>query len=103
MNEPEHLHHHNDAPSEIESRVKSLEALLIEKGLVDVAAMDALVDTYENRVGPKNGAQVVARAWTDDAYKKRLLDDATERDKRDGLCRSAGRAYARGREHFAAA
>lgn len=57
-------------------RVKALESLLVEKGLVDPAALDALVDTYENKVGPRNGAQVVARAWVDPAYKKRLLADA---------------------------
>ena len=76
MSEHQHPHHH-EGPSDIEARVKSLEDLLIEKGLVDGKAMDALVDTYENRVGPKNGAQVVARAWTDAAYKARLLTDAT--------------------------
>ena len=63
-------------PSDISLRVKSLESLLVEKGLVDPAALDSLVDTYENHVGPRNGARVVARAWTDPAYKKRLLSDA---------------------------
>ena len=58
-------------------RVKALESLLIEKGLVDPAALDAIVDTYENKVGPRNGARVVARAWTDPAFKARLLKDAT--------------------------
>jgi nitrile hydratase len=57
-------------------RVKSLESLLVEKGLVDRAALDALVDAYENKIGPRNGARVVARAWTDPAYKQRLLTDA---------------------------
>jgi nitrile hydratase len=57
-------------------RVKSLESLLVEKGLVDPAALDALVDTFENKVGPRNGARVVAKAWTDPAYKRRLLADA---------------------------
>ena len=72
----EHKHHHAP-PSEIEERVKKLEALLIEKKLVDPESLDLLVDTYENRVGPKNGASVVARAWTDPDYHKRLLEDAT--------------------------
>jgi nitrile hydratase len=54
-----------------------LESLLVEKGLVDPAALDALIDTYENKVGPRNGAAVVARAWADPGYKARLLDDAT--------------------------
>jgi nitrile hydratase len=58
-------------------RVKSLESLLVEKGLVDPAALDAIVETYENKVGPRNGARVVARAWVDRDYKARLLDNAT--------------------------
>ena len=57
--------------------MKVLEAILTEKGLVDPAALDAIVDTYETRVGPRNGARVVAKAWTDPAYRKRLLADAT--------------------------
>ena len=68
---------HMEVPSEPALRVKALESLLVEKGLVDPAALDVLVDTYENRVGPRNGAQVVARAWVDPAYKQRLLDDGT--------------------------
>lgn len=72
------LPHHSHGPSEIESRVQRLEKLLVEKGLVDPAAMDELVDTYENRVGPKNGARVVARAWTDPDYRRRLLENPTE-------------------------
>jgi nitrile hydratase len=69
-------HQHQLVPSDISLRVKSLESLLVEKGLVDPATLDALVDTYENKVGPRNGARIVARAWTDPAYKKRLLADA---------------------------
>jgi nitrile hydratase len=71
-----HEHEHQAVPSDMALRVKSLESLLVEKGLVDRAALDALVDTYENKVGPRNGAQVVARAWADPAYKQRLLTDA---------------------------
>jgi nitrile hydratase len=59
-------------------RVKALESLLVEKGLVDPAALDAIVDHYEHKVGPRNGARVVARAWSDPAYKARLMADATE-------------------------
>jgi nitrile hydratase len=73
----EHEHDHQDVPSDPTLRVKALESLLVEKGLVDPAALDALIDTYEHRVGPRNGAQVVAKAWVDPAYKKRLLADAT--------------------------
>lgn len=70
-------HHHNKPLSEIEERVKRLEALLIQKQLVDPETLDKLVDTYEHRVGPKNGARVVARAWADGEYRDRLLADAT--------------------------
>jgi len=70
-------HDHSDVPSEPALRVKALESLLVEKGLVDPAALDVLVETYEHRVGPRNGAQVVARAWVDPAYKQRLLADGT--------------------------
>jgi nitrile hydratase len=77
-----HAHEHQDhdhqaVPSDLTLRVKALESLLVEKGLVDRAALDAVVDTYETKIGPRNGAQVVARAWVDPAYKKRLLTDAT--------------------------
>jgi nitrile hydratase len=71
-----HSHDHQVVPSDMALRVKSLESLLVEKGLVDRAALDTLIDTYENKVGPRNGAQVVARAWSDPAYKQRLLTDA---------------------------
>ena len=57
-------------------RVKALESLLVEKGLVEPKALDAIIDFYETKVGPHNGARVVARAWTDPAYKQRLLSDA---------------------------
>lgn len=73
----QHDHEHQDIPSDPTLRVKALESLLVEKGLVDPSALDALVDTYENKIGPRNGARVVARAWVDPAYKKRLLADAT--------------------------
>jgi len=69
-------HEHQTVPSDLTLRVKSLESLLVEKGLVDRAALDALIDTMEHKVGPRNGARVVARAWVDPAYKKRLLENA---------------------------
>ena len=70
----EHDHDAHNAPESGPAlRVKALEAVLVEKGLVDPAALDAIVDTYEHKVGPRNGARVVARAWTDPAYKRRLL------------------------------
>jgi nitrile hydratase subunit alpha len=69
-------HDHQEAPSDPALRVMALESLLVEKGLVDPAALDALIDTFEHRVGPRNGARVVARAWVDPEFKKRLLADA---------------------------
>ena len=85
----EHHHHHDGeddvqehrehgAPlTDVELRVRALESLLVDKGLVEPAALDALIDTYETKVGPRNGAKVVARAWVDPAYKRRLLADGT--------------------------
>ncbi len=69
--------HHNADESGPAARVKALEAILTEKGLLDPNALDAIVDAYETRVGPRNGARVVAKAWTDPAYRKRLLVNAT--------------------------
>jgi nitrile hydratase len=69
-------HHDHDEPP-IALRVEALESLLVEKGIVDAATVDAIVRFYEQDVGPLNGAKVVARAWVDADYKKRLLDDAT--------------------------
>lgn len=77
LTDANHDHGHQVVPSDLTLRVKALESLLVEKGLVDPAALDAVIDTYEHKVGPRNGAQVVARAWVDPAYKKRLLTDAT--------------------------
>jgi len=72
-----HDHAHSHLPSDPELRVKAVETLLLNKGLIDSKTLDELIDTYENRVGPKNGAKVVAKAWVDPEYKKRLLNDAT--------------------------
>jgi len=68
---------HEIPPTDLTLRVKALESLLVEKGLVDPAALDVLIDTYEHKIGPRNGTRVVARAWVDAAYKERLLRDAT--------------------------
>jgi nitrile hydratase subunit alpha len=75
--EHDHDHDHQVVPSDPVLRVKALESLLVEKGLVDRAALDAIVDAYEHKIGPRNGARVVARAWVDPAYKQRLLTNAT--------------------------
>jgi nitrile hydratase len=78
----EHEHHHHDeheqrAPSALELRVRALEALLTEKGYIDPPALDVLIDAYETKIGPRNGAQVVARAWCDPQFRAWLLKDAT--------------------------
>ena len=76
-----HNHKHEDShshlPSDPELRVKAIETLLLRKGLIDSETLDELIDTYENKIGPQNGAKVVAKAWVDESYKKRLLEDAT--------------------------
>jgi nitrile hydratase subunit alpha len=72
-----HHHDHQDVPSDLALRVKALESLLVEKGYVDPAALDAVVETMETRVGPHVGAKLVARAWTDPGFKSRLLGDAS--------------------------
>ncbi len=83
MSDSEHHHDHDHdheegSPlTETGLRVRALESLLVDKGLVDPKTLDALIDTYETKVGPHNGARVVARAWIDPAYKARLLADAT--------------------------
>jgi len=76
-NDHDHDHEHDNVLSDTVLRVKALETLLVEKGLVDPAALDAMVDAYENKIGPRNGARVVAKAWSDPAYKARLMEDAT--------------------------
>ena len=79
-----HEHEHDDRPgphdaplSDVQLRVRALESLLVDKGLVDPKALDTLIDTYETKVGPRNGARVVAKAWVDPAFKQRLLADST--------------------------
>jgi nitrile hydratase len=73
----EHAHEHGSELSETQLRVRALETILTEKGYVDPAALDAIIEAYETRIGPHNGAKVVARAWVDPAFKEALLKDAT--------------------------
>jgi nitrile hydratase len=76
----DHDHDHSHPASELspmELRVRALESVLVEKGYVDPAALDALIETYETKVGPHNGARVVARAWVDPAFRAHLMADAT--------------------------
>ena len=72
-----HDHDYTELPSDITLRVKALESLLISKGLVDASALDEIIDTYEHKVGPRNGAHLVAKAWVDPEFKKLLIEDAT--------------------------
>ena len=74
--EDDHVHHHA-MPSENALRVKALETVLTQRGYVATETLDEIVDAYKNRIGPRNGAQVVARAWTEPEFKARLLQDAT--------------------------
>ena len=72
----DHDHNHTEPPSDLELRVKALESLLLEKGLVNAGALNTIIDTYETKVGPRNGAHVVAKAWIDGDFKKALMEDA---------------------------
>jgi len=74
---PEQNQGHQAVPSDVALRVKALESILVEKGMVDPATIDAVIETYESKIGPRNGARVIARAWVNPDYKKRLLADAT--------------------------
>src|ERR1041384_8346303 len=99
-----HDHHHHDGegqdpPSDMTLRVKARESLLVEKGIVDPAAHDAIIDTYEHKIGPRNGARVVARAWRDPAYKARLLEDATAAIAELGYGGGAGGPMISGGKH----
>lgn len=71
-------HPHALLPPDPALRVKALETILVQKGLIDPAALDEIIDTYQNKIGPKNGAMVVARAWSDPAFHAALLNDATQ-------------------------
>ena len=74
----DHQDHHEDSRfSDVELRVRALESLLVEKGLVNPETLDKLIDSFETRLGPRNGARVVARAWVDSAYRQRLREDAS--------------------------
>src|ERR1700686_375048 len=74
----DHNHDHASELSEMQVRVRALETVLTEKGYVDPAALDLMIEAYETKIGPHNGAQVVAKAWADPAFKRSLLEDATK-------------------------
>lgn len=86
----DHDHEHTEPPSDLELRVKALESLLVEKGLVKPETLNAIIETYEHKVGPRNGAHVVAKAWTDPAFKQALMNDATEAVASLGYCGRQG-------------
>ncbi len=83
-------HDHTEPPSDLELRVKALESLLVEKGLVNPDTLNTIIDTYEHKVGPRNGAHVVAKAWTDPEFKQALMTDATEAVASLGYCGRQG-------------
>ena len=74
----DHDHRHGSELSEMQLRVRALETVLAEKGYVDPAALDPIIEAYETKVGPHNGARVVAKAWADPAFKRALIEDATQ-------------------------
>ena len=77
---PSHDHHHHEHGSELSDlqlRVRALETILTEKGYVEPAALDAIIEAYETKIGPRNGAIVIAKAWTDASYRRSLLEDGT--------------------------
>ena len=77
MSDHDHDHHHDNRYTDMQARVKALETVLTEKGLIDPAAIDVIVETYETKIGPRNGAHVVAKAWSDPAFADWLKRDAT--------------------------
>ena len=77
MSHDSHDHPHSHLPSDPALRVKALETILTRKGLIDSAALDEIIDLYENRIGPQNGAEIVARAWIDPEFRSALMEDAT--------------------------
>jgi nitrile hydratase len=86
-----HDHEHAGSElSEMDLRVRALESLLVEKGYVDPAALDILIETYETRIGPRNGARVIAKAWTDPKYRQWLFDDASAAIASLGYCGRQG-------------
>jgi nitrile hydratase len=78
MSDHEHDHGHGSELSEMQLRVRALETILTEKGYVDPAALDAIIETYEHKIGPHNGARAIARAWVDPAFRRGLLEDASK-------------------------
>ena len=98
----DHDHEHGSELSEMQLRVRALESILTEKGYVEPAALDAIIEAYETKIGPHNGARVVAKAWSDPAFKQALLEDATAAVSTLGHVKPRRRPSGRGREHAGA-
>ena len=94
-----HSHDHTELPDSLTLKVQTLESLLVENGLVYEETLDALIETYEHKVGPRNGSHVVAKAWTDPEFKAWLLKYAPGAIASLGFCRRHGWAYAGCRKH----
>ena len=92
-------HHHPEELAPVEARIAAIEAVLVEKGVLDVDAVDQIVAHFEDNLGPMNGAKVVARAWTDPDYRTRLLADGTAAIAELGFGGAGGRTHGRGGEH----
>jgi|SRR5262252_8037524 len=90
MSHDDHDHDHGSELSEMQLRVRALETILAEKGYLDPAALDLIVEAYETRIGPHNGARVVAKAWADPEFKRRLLEDASKAIAEFGLVSRVG-------------
>ena len=97
----DHHHEHGSELSEMQLRVRALETILTEKGYVDPTALDAIIEAYETKIGPHNGAQIIAKAWTDPDFKQALLEDATAAIATIWPCQPRRRSSDRGREHAA--
>src|SRR3954463_10267546 len=87
---PHGQHEHSSELSDVQLRVRALETILTEKGYVDPAALDLIIEAYETRIGPHNGSRVIAKAWSDPAFKQRLLDNATSAVGELGLISRVG-------------
>src|SRR5215471_8821505 len=90
MSAHDHDHDHGSELSEMQLRVRALETILTEKGYVDPAALDRIIEAFETKIGPHNGARVVAKAWSDPAFKERLLADASKAIAEFGLVSRVG-------------
>src|SRR3974390_2355131 len=90
MSDHDHDHDHGSELSEMQIRVRALETILSEKGYVDPATLDLIIEAYETKIGPHNGARVVAKAWSDPVFKQSLIDDASTAVRSLGMLNRVG-------------